>query len=926
MSAIGTFLSLLHPGTPVNALVSRTAVPAVSEAGRPAWSHQQSTPKSQATLRIAASLVFLALQPSVTAGPVWEKPSLSLGSLDLDGGLRQRFQLGALSGGSPEFSFPIYLEHALVAEEAVSEYRIPQLETYVVPEGREEILWLEPGGIRHLFKTSEILDKAPDKQKEPWLAIKAGLGNYEFRSDDGWTYRYEAGSIASLTAPTGRVLMFRTEGLGIRSIYQVADDKEVTLLEAKENDLGQPVSLRIGPDTHVLGYDEDTDRLTSWKSPQMGTRSVAFSYSPTGLIGTVTLPGDSKLTYTWGGRDGAWQKDSGFTLPGRDNTAYLTADNDFKFQYGITKQGINLMRTDALGIREGFAYNPKTQQLISKNRDGGETTQFFGVRGVSENRLESARDARGRETVRLTYDEKSRVKTRTVPGQAEIRFEYDSLDRITKVFRLKDLQTVYEYEGDSEKPVKITNALGDSIAITYMPDGQVKRYKNLEGAVYSYDYDSLGQLTEEHHPMGYSRTIRRDGFGRITHIKQIDGREIRYRYTGENRLAAVSQNGSDWQYEYDPDGQLTRLLRDGKTWQKTEREKIAATGEEIIRETDSNGDETVHQFDQAGNLVKQTDALGQTTRYKHDKLGQLKGWEDARGASVEFDRDPLGRVAGVDTGENAKLEMAFDLTGRIRSKNNGEQNILYKYDKAGRLVLIDYGKGQTIDYAYDAYGRVLTALTGQGVKTTYTWDALDRKTSELNDIPGAGYTLLKWTYTPSGLKKSVATWRGGSPAPSKSSSAESTTPSSLITDQSAVASAKEDHSALVTLLQDTGYQYDLLNRYTLITVNEEPKIHYDYDPKTLCLERKRYTNGWIVAYEHFQDGRPKSIVATDDKGKTITDCHYIWAKNGKLDQRILNGIHHQYRYDSLGRLTDVIKTQLANMEKGFATPSQNPRK
>ena len=879
MSAIGTspsFLATRQTGNPVNA----------------------SANFRRYCYLLPVALLFLAVRPSAHAGPVWEKPSLSLGSLDLDGGLRQRFQLGSLSGGSPEFSFPIFLEHAFVADEAVSEYRIPQLETYVVPEGREEILWLEPGGIRHLFKTKDILATAPEKQKEPWVAIKAEAGNHEFRSHDGWTYRYESGSIVSLKAPTGRALMFRTEGLGIRSIYQVADGKEVTLLESKENDLGQPVSLRIGPTTHVLGYDPDTDQLISWKSPQMGTRSVSFAYTTGGLIDTVTLPGENKLTYAWGRSDGAWQKDSGFTLPDRDNAAYLSADNDFKFQYGVSKQGINLMRFDALGIREGFAYNPKTQQFVSRNRDGGETTRFFGVRGVSESRLESARDARGRETVRLTYDEKGRVNTRTIPGQAEIRFEYDSLDRITKVFRLKDLQTAYEYEGDSEKPVKITNALGDSIEIAYMPDGQVKRYKNLEGAVYTYDYDALGQLTEEHHPMGYSKTIKRDGFGRITHIKEIDGRETRYRYTGENRLAAVTQYGSDWQYEYDPDGQLTRLLRDGKTWQKTEREKIAATGEETIRQTNSKGDETVHQFDKEGNLVKQTDALGQTTTYKHDPLGQLKGWEDVRGASVEFDRDPLGRVAGVDTGENAKLEMAYDLTGRIRSKNNGEQNIRYDYDKAGRLVLIDYGKGQTIEYAYDNYGRVLTALTGQGVKTTYTWDALDRKTSERNDIPRVGCTLLKWTYTPGGLKKSVAVFKGGTPD-------TSSTASSLITDP----------SALATHLQTTTYTYDLLNRYSLISVNGDPKIHYDYDPKTLRPLRKRYTNGWIVAYEQFQEGQPKSIVATDDKGKIITDCHYIWAKNGKLDQRILNGIHHQYRYDALGRLTDVIKTEVAKNQK-----------
>jgi YD repeat-containing protein len=856
------------------------------------------------------------------AGPVWEKPSLFLGALDIDGGLRQRFELGVLSG-SPEFSLPIFLEHGFRPEESVSEYRIPQLETYVAPEGRDSIVWLEPGGIRHVFKEAKLVDKAPDRQKEPWVAVKAGAGNHEFQSNDGWTYRYESGAIVSLKGPTGRVLRFDTDGLRIKRIFQEASGKQVNLLEVNENDLGQPVSLRIGPDLHSFNWSAETDQLLSWQSPRMGRHTVTFAYSSKGLVDAVALPGGDKLSYQWGGTDGAWQKDSGLELPKEQDRAFLVSDNDFKFQYGITKSGINLMRTDALGIREGFAYNPRTQQLVRKNRDGGETTEFFGVRGASQNRLESARDARGRETVRLTYDDKGRVLTRTVPGQAEIRYEYDDLDRITKVFRLKDVQTAYEYEGDSDKPVKITNALGDTIAIAYMPDGQVKRYQNLDGAVYEYSYDALGQLTEERHPMGYSKTIRYDEFGRASHIKEIDGRETNYQYTGENRLAAVNQNGTVWNYEYDPDGQLSRLLRDGQTWQKTERDKIAATGEEILKQTNSQGDETLIQFDKAGNLIKQIDALGQITQYKHNALGQLTGWEDERGAAAELERDALGRVAGVDTGASAKLEMAYDLTGRIRRKNNGEQDIRFDYNKAGRLVKIDYGKGETIDYTYDDYGRVLSALTSQGVKTTYAWDALDRKTSERNDIPGGGYTLLKWTYTPSGLKKSVAVWkgytRGGDvSSPISSSSPLLTMEQSDMEAQTANQEPASNHSPLITppsFLQKTTYSYDDLGRYTLISVNDEPKIHYEYDPRSLRLARKRYWNGWIVAYEHFEGGHPKSIISTDDKGKTITDCRYVWSENGKLDQRILNGIHHQYRYDPLGRLTEVIKTEVANNRK-----------
>lgn len=851
---------------------------------------------SSANLVCGLGVVATLLGSFAQAGPTWDRPSLHLGSLDVDGGLRQRFQLGTLSG-SPEFSFSIYLEHGFRIGEALSEYRVPQLETYVVPEGRDGIAWLEPGGIRHEFKHDEILEAAPERPVEPWVAVKLGPADYEFHSDDGWIYRYEGGAIVSLAAPTGRMLEFETEGLRISRIFQSAGEREITLLDAGENEIGLLGELRIGPETHEFAYSEESEQLARWHAPQMGRNSVSFTYSADGLLDGITLPGDKTHHYTWGGRDGAWQKESGFKLPETERGVFLVADDDFKFQYGLSKQGVHLMRTDALGIREGFCFNPKTQQLVRYNRDGGESTEFYGLRGPSRSRLESARDPQGREAVRLTYDDKGRVTTRTVPGQAPIRFKYDNHDRISKVFRLDQLQKSYEYEGESERPVKITNALGDTIEIAYMPDGQVKRYKNLDGVVYEFIYDDLGQLIEEKHPMGYTKTIERDAFGRVTRVQEIDGRVTNWTYDKANRLAGVEKDGSNWQYEYDPDGQLSRLLRDGKTWQKTEREKVADTGEMIVRETNSKGDETVHQFDQDGNLVKQVDALGQATRFHHDKLGQLSGWEDAGGSSVEFERDALGRVAGVESGESAKLEMAYDLTGRIRRKNNGEQNVRYDYDRAGQLVLIDYGKGQTIDYTYDDYGRVLTALTGQGVRTSYTWDALDRRTSERNDIPGLGYTLLEWTYTPSGLKKSVSVRKGGANV--------TTSGTSPISTSGGAASAGDRAS----ILQKTEYAYDDLGRYTAISVNGEERIWYDYHPKTLHLVQKRYWNDWRIAYEHFASGRPKSIVATDGEGRTITDCHYIWANNGKLDQRLLNGVSHQYHYDSLGRLTEVIKTK-----------------
>lgn len=813
----------------------------------------------------------------LSAGPLWDKPTLSLGSLNIDGGLRQSFLLGQLSG-SPEFAFPIYLQHGFRLQEPVSEYSIPQLTSYVVPEGRDSIVWLEPGGARHQFKSEELLTDAPTEVTSPWVAVKTGPVDYDFHSDDGWVYRYLGGAIVSLSAPSGRTLKFETLGLQISRIFQQAGEKEVTLLEVSEDEIGLLASVAVGPVNHRFTYTEDSEQLDRWQSPRMGQNVVSFKYSPEGLLSEIALPNKQTLTYRWGGREGEWQKDSGFKLPDIDRGFFLIADDHFRFQYGISREGLNLMRTNVLDQTEGFCFNPKTQQMVSRSRDGGISTQFYGLRGDSENQLETVRDQKGREAIKLTYDEQGRVATRKVPGQAIVRFEYDELDRISKVYRLEQLQKSYQYDGESDRPVEITNALGDSILIAYQSDGQIKRFETLDGAVYEFRYDDLGQLTEEIYPMGYSRTIERDHFGRIVKKTNLNGDETIYHYDEFNQLASVQAAGTNWDYQYDSDGVLTQLLRDGETWQRIERTKLEKTGESVVKQVNFRGDETVLQFDSKGNLTRETDPLGQSTDYQHNELGQLQGWKDGRGVVAEFERDTLGRVAEVETEGTKPLQMAYDQTGRLTRRKTGEQDIRYRYNKEGQLRQIDYGKGETINYEYDQYGRILVATTSQGVKTTYTWDELDRKTSERNDIPGGVYTLVKWEYTPGNRKAMVAVYQNG--------------------------------DDLAHRLQETRYQYDLLGRYKGIFVDGEQQIWYDYEPKTRKLARKRFANGWTIAYGHHPTGRPASILAKDAEGKTITDVTYLWGDDGKLASRTLNGVLHEYQYDQLGRLTAVDKREI----------------
>ena len=594
-------------------------------------------------------LAFFFFLGSLAAAPVWQQPKISFGSLDINGSLNQSFHLGSLSG-SPEFSFPIFLEHSLRTDDPVSEYEVAQLESYVIPKGREEILWVQPGGLRTVFKRKNVLKKLPEKLEENWTAIESSPLSFEFHSADGWCYSYTQGALTSLRSPFGRELLFETSGILISRIYQKTAEKEVTLLTAKENDLGQPNEVSIGSVTHRFRYEGEGDLLIEWQASTSAFKPIIFDYNSNNLVSSVTFPSGDMLVYEWGDGQGAWQQNSGFELPDDRAGFFLKKDNHFNYQYGISREGINLVRTDAADYTDSFVFNPKTQKMTVKNRDGGEVTSFFGMRGEEYGRLESVRDARGREAVSLTYDKEGRVKTRKVPGAASLRYEYDSLRRLSSVFRLERLNRHFEYEGESQKPSVITNALGDSVYATYNEAGQVTRYQNLEGAVYEYEYDELGQLASVKWPGGYQHSIERDTLNRVVKETGFDGTETRYEYTTEGRLAAVYQGGEVWkykynelgflekldsnnqiwEYQYDEQGVLAQLNRDGQMWQKIEREKLNGVDGEIVKMVGANEKAVTIKLDANGNVRQEVDILGNTTDYKHDKLGQLTGWKDAR--------------------------------------------------------------------------------------------------------------------------------------------------------------------------------------------------------------------------------------------------------------------------------------------------------
>jgi len=821
-------------------------------------------------------LAFLSslLAFSLTCFPMQVSAQFGLGALGADGALRQEFSLGTVP--APEgLGFALTLRHDL-SEDAPPQslYEVPQLGTHLVADGGGGLTWRTLGQAEVSIPKEKIFREMPDPSPEDgvyavWAGASQQLG-FRIHTASGIVLEYGDGSLVRAENSAGQALEFETDGTDIIS---VRDGAGTEVLRVGYDDDGFLSSLKIGAVEHSFGHNVDSGQLEWWRPPGVTGEPVCFGYRD-GLVKTLTFPDGERREYWWAPRDKVKVKSLGLRLPEGETRVYLVKDQDYRYSYGIDRRGVHIYRTDANGDREGYVRNPKTGTLIEVSADGGETTTIYTKVG-GRRLLDNVRGPHGELLVKLTYDSEGRVVRRKELGMAVQRFRYDEKGRLVEVSRLSQLQRKYEYTGDSELPSAVTDAGGNRTEMDYESNGRLVAYRDPGGAEHAFAYDADGRLVKHTYPGGLEETRSYDVFGRLVEKKNIDGSVLRRRYEGA-KLVSEERGGTEWDFRFGASGQLEGLLREGEEWQSVERKRLAE-GEQVVVKKRGGVDKII-ELDAKGNVRKERTSAGEETEYKRDAAGQLTGWTDPRGVVAGFERDALGRVTALEGAGGRELDLQYDNLGRLKRRKTGEQDIRYHYDTKGRLGQIDYGKGQTVDYTYDKFGRTRTATTAQGVKTTYTWDVLDRKTSERNDLPGGAWTLVKWSYTPTGRKKTVDVYKNG--------------------------------DDLEHRMQETGYAYDALGRYTAISVNGEEKIWYEYYPDTLRLKRKRYYNGWTIDYEHYPGGHPKCLVARDGDGKVVKDVSYVWSEGGKLETRVLDGVLHKYSYDSLGRLEEVKKTRL----------------
>ncbi len=294
-----------------------------------------------------------------------------------------------------------------------------------------------------------------------------------------------------------------------------------------------------------------------------------------------------------------------------------------------------------------------------------------------------------KKTTFYDYDQRGRLKWKTLPSGIRLHYTYDGADRLEELTS-SDGKIHYQYSYETGlDPVQISDlAQGTALTRQYNLFGQVISETNGRGLSSRWDYDSIGRCIVFTLPDGSSVAYPTKG----VHISAVQRKDPRGTLLYEHSYRKFDCNG-----HVDEEDRIFNLGKVQTTHDLLERpsSQICSQMEHSIA------------YGPSGLVSETYNSLFGEKLYKHDALNQLKeegnqAYDfDSLGNPTEFEINNLNQISATP-----ECTLTYDDNGNPKERTVADGLIEYQFDPLGRLIEITTAGKRKALYFYDPLSRL----------------------------------------------------------------------------------------------------------------------------------------------------------------------------------------------------------------------------
>jgi RHS repeat-associated protein len=444
-------------------------------------------------------------------------------------------------------------------------------------------------------------------------------------------------------------LVEETDSEGVKVEYEYYDNG---LLNAIRQDGEIKTQYSYKPDGNVasitdaygnISYFEydDLGRMTE-KTDALGN-TTSFTLDPAGnIIATVDAEGNT----------------THFTYNRLNLRTSLTDANDNTTIYEYDNWGKLVKVTDPLGFEKTFSYNLNYDLSVETDKNGVQTS--------------------------YTYDARRQIAAKAYSDNSTESFSYDANGNMNIVGT--GAGKIYLYFDATNKLIRATDVLGQSVEYTYHEDGRRKSVIDAQGGTTQFEYYKNGLLKT---------------------IMDPEGQILEYFYSNKKVSKIAYPNNTDSNYEYNQNDQLVGL-------------EIKRNGSEIISKFE-------YAFNAAGDIESITDGTD-TNAYQYDNTHQLLRVDYADGTFEAFSYDPVGNRKTFET-PSTSISYNYDANNRMISAGTST----YNYNRNGNQIAKTIG-GVTTSFNYNAKNQLVDIQFDDGTRNQFSYDPLGRRIQAIDKL------------------------------------------------------------------------------------------------------------------------------------------------------------------------------------------------